>query len=356
LSQYRVEDLNPTNEGDWERFNDGWENGSFFHSLRWKGVVERSFGLRARYFLVFEGESPVALCPFFESPLKRWNALISLPVGDIRHLAIATPTEQEVARLVVSKAISIAKGSRLSSAVFVTSSVEARDSIANVCPLVNQNPLEYPVAKVPFLDLEKHSPTDIWENVFDSKKSQRKYIKRFENSGFVIGEGRSASDLDSFYKHYSENLEHIGAKPCGRSHLEILLGEYSEGELRMTLLQRDGEVAGGLIALFHPPQKTMYLRYLALNRGLPSTYHPPYPLFWDAVNYAYEHGFRWVCFGSSSADPDVRSHQIKMGFGCDYRAYYGQMIGMSVLLKVAYRSYMWSRGVRNRGPASRARM
>ncbi len=347
MTSFQVEDLSPDNEKDWESLVEGSTQGSFFHTLRWKRVVERSFGYRSRYFLVYEDENPVALCPLFESSIKRWGALVSLPVGDIEHLIMPTPLNQEVSRLILKKSIEVAKESRLSYVILYNRSKEARDSILATCPLVSKKAVEYPAPKVPILDLEEHSPQDIWDNVFNSKKSQRKYINRFEQAGFEIKETRSKEDLDTFYKYYLDNVNFIQGKPVDRSHIDNIFEEYSHDGVRLTLLQKDGEVAGGLFCFLYPPQKTMYLRHMALNRSLPSTYHPPYALFWEAVNYAYDHGYKRVCFGSTSADPDVRSHQIKMGFGCDYMESYGELIGMNPVAMTIYRAYMWSREARN---------
>ncbi len=94
----------------------------------------------------------------------------------------------------------------------------------------------------------------------------------------------------------------------------------------MTLLRHGEQVAGGLLTLFHEPTKTAHLRYLALNRDLPGTFHPPYPLFWEAVNHAYERGFRKVHFGPGSRDQQRRSVQIKRAFGCQFEDIYGGKI------------------------------
>ncbi|MDL5501748.1 MAG: hypothetical protein QSU88_00880, partial [Candidatus Methanoperedens sp.] len=72
-----------------------------------------------------------------------------------------------------------------------------------------------------------------------------KYIKRFDNDGFIIKEINSTEDMKKFYMYYKRNIEFKKANPYLFSHFEDLLNTYSSEEMKLTLLYKDEIVAGG---------------------------------------------------------------------------------------------------------------
>ena len=113
--------------------------------------------------------------------------------------------------------------------------------------------------------------------------------------------------------------------------------------MRTTLLHKNDKVFGGLLSFLWPQQKTIYLRYLALNRDISNRYSPSYYLYWDAIVRASQMGYTTVCFGSTPPDPDEVHYRLKKKFGCYYEENYSMIFPLSFTFKVAYNTYQFAR-------------
>ena len=343
MAAYCVEELGPRSNDDWNRLNLSSEGGSIYHTLEWREILERSFGIRSRYLLIYDDEEPIALCPWFEQSFMRLKGLVLLPESDLSNLINERPWDRDLIRLILTRSMSMAKENKL--AFLLTSHRDngAAKVLFDLSPINGRNIRPFPINGTMSLDLDRFPPDMIWTDLFNKREGQRKYVKRFEKAGFEIADKASRKERDSFYKYYSENLQSIGAEPYESQNFDILFERLPAEMIRMTLLQKEGEIAGGLISLLWPAKKTMYLRYLALNRGLANTYHPPIYLYWEAINHAYQQGYHKVCFGSSPPDPADKTHRIKAGFGCQYEKAVGGLIPLNRIYEALYCSYRASR-------------
>lgn len=343
MVSYRVEELNSENTTDWEILNQKSPYGSFFHTVRWKAILDQSIGAITKYFLVYEDGEAVALCPVCHGSLKGLNTIGPPPCSSEKHIIVSEPSNKAVLRLILKKGIQYAKESRSAFLLLVNTNQTARDSMNIICHDEQRKMTPFPLDGNLILDLNKHDPKEIWNDAFTSKGSQRKYIKRFERDGFYVRESRSDEDLTTFYRYYAENMRMKGVIPYRFLHFERIFDEYSIDEVRMTLLQRGETTAGAMISFLYPPRKSMYLHYMALNRDIPSTYHPPYALYWDAIKYAFKHDISRVSFGISTKDSSNRSYQIKADFGCQYYDVYPGLVPMNRIFDLTYRGYEYAK-------------
>ena len=116
-----------------------------------------------------------------------------------------------------------------------------------------------------------------------------------------------------------------------------LLETYSRDEMRVTLLSKGDIYAGGLLTFIHPASKTAYFEYLSLNRSLPNTYHPTYPLFWEGLNWAWNSGHQKISFGRQRMDPENARFRIKADFGAEYVPIHSSVILFSKTTSLLYR-------------------
>lgn len=57
MISYDIEDLTEDNKKEWDNFNEIIKDGSFYHTNRWKQILEKSFNLKPQSFIVrFKGE------------------------------------------------------------------------------------------------------------------------------------------------------------------------------------------------------------------------------------------------------------------------------------------------------------
>jgi hypothetical protein len=128
-----------------------------------------------------------------------------------------------------------------------------------------------------------------------------------------------------YYKYYSNNLNFINATPLDYRHFDLIFQKFDSRELSAWIFSDGNTVAGGLISFYYEPLRTMYGKYLALNRDVPRTYTPTYSLYWNAINQAHEMGCKAICLGSTSRDPHSGHYKLKERMGCVYegkRSYY----------------------------------
>jgi len=353
MASYHCEDLTDENKNDWDTFNNQCQRGSIYHTLSWKKVLELSFGYKSRYFLIYDGGKPVALCPCFEVPLRGLKSLIPPPESDLKHLVISESPDRSVVDLIINKLIEIAKNDKCSFILTTDSDVSIIDSIRDDCHKEHLKTYPFQTSGYFSLDLQKYDPKFIWNSLFTGKSRQRSYIKRFEQEGFTIRATREQRDIEKFYTYYAQNINLIGARPYEKSHFNILFNQYPENEMRMTLLEKDNFFAGGLLALLFPQKGTMYLRYLALNREMPWAYRPPLALDWEAVNYAYANNFKEVCFGTNTKNEEDRNYRIKKEFGCQYHDYYSELIPVSHFSRFVYYIYRQYNNIKDRRKKNR---
>jgi len=341
MSQYFVEELNPSTEIDWEKFNKKTDGGTFFHTLKWKNIIENSFNERLHYFLVYLENKVVAICPFCENIIRGFRGLAPIPNSDYRHLLIGKQNINHVIiKEILKKTKKILKNNKLSFILITTISKEIKNYFNKYTSYA------YPIFGINGqfkLNLNENNPEKIWHNIFSErgKGKPRQYIRKFEKEEIKIKEAKSISDLKVFYKFYKANLEFKNIKPYPFSYFKEVWNTYTSTDIRITLLHKYEQIFGGLMAFLYPPKKTMYLRHLAINRAIPGSYHPTYYLIWNAVKKASEMNYNNICFGETPYEPDKATFRIKMKFGCSYEPEYSSIFSLRPLFKTSYNIYKY---------------
>lgn len=349
MSSYVAKPLNEDTVPDWRALIQLTKEGSIYHDLPWMRLLERSFGLRPRCFLIYKDERPVALCPFFERKIRGISGLYSLPESDLSYILLQDPSDSDAIAAIVRETLSMVKENKLGYVRVATAQGELMPLLERQVSTSGHNMMPHPITGYMMLDLSATDPQTIWEKVFTQKDAQRKYIRRFEKEGYLIRETRAKEDVDRFYEYYSINLRSKDASPYERDHFDQLLATYPEGEMRLTLLEKGEEMAAGLITLHFPLKGIAYIRYSAPNKDMANNHlrRANLPLYWDAINHAYGLGYRTVCFGSTPEDRSNHSFQIKAGFGCVYHQAHAGMVPISLLFSTLYKTYRMVESVRD---------
>lgn len=334
MADYLIEDLSSDNAKEWDTFNESFNDGSFYHTIKWKNILEKSFGLKQRCFLIRYKEKVISICPFYEINSKGFKGLELLPESDYNYLLIDEKhLNDSIIKLILGKTQSIIKNNKLSFTIVHTNNKKC-DKFFN-----KYNNLSYPITGNMEVNIKENNPDKIWNDIFSRKDNQRKYINRFENDGFKLREINSKKDLEIFYNYYEENLKFIKVPFYSFSHFENLLNSYSSIDMRINLLYKDEIIAGGLLAFLFPAKKTMYLRYLSLNRSLPNKYHAPFYLYWDAIIKASKMGYEKLSFGGTPKDQEDYNYRLKKKFGCTYKDIYTFIIQYSTTFKLGSKMY-----------------
>ena len=335
MANYRIEELSHSNENEWEEFNKKTDGGSFFHTLKWKNVIENSFDYKLHYYLIYFDDRVIAICPFCENTIKGYRGLMPPPNSDYRHLLLSKQDYEHLEEI-LSKIIKISRSNKFSFILITTLSQVIKDY------LKKYNPLPYPIFGGSgnfVLNLQINNPEKIWHDIFRNKT--RNTIRKFEKDGFKIREATSIDDLKLFYKYYRMNLEYKKRKPYPFSHFERIWDTCASTDLRLTLLHRGENVHGGLLAFMYPPTKTMYLRYLAIDRDIRARYKVADYVHWECVQFASNQKFNSISFGETPWDPNDETFKFKKSFGCFFENMYSFILPFSFTFRLGYNVYKY---------------
>jgi hypothetical protein len=160
-------------------------------------------------------------------------------------------------------------------------------------------------------DLHATPPEQVWESGF--RKHDRQAVKYYEQQGAGFGLAARESDY----------IDYLGLLPrnyTGRLHSTEFFSRMRSNlgdKLKVAIVTVEGKVIAGTSMLCDPANSVIHLttiRYSAVrNMHSPVTY-----LNWKTINWAAEHGYRFVHFGDYSVaedtDPNHPFHRLKMRF------------------------------------------
>ncbi|WP_292365248.1 GNAT family N-acetyltransferase [Methanoculleus sp. UBA208] len=318
---YSIELLSGENAHQWKEFNDRSREGTPFHSLRWKSILEDALNLRLRYYLILKDQQVVGICPFVEQSAGFFHGLNSIPHSEFNNMILDDSFDinhlDEVLSLFAEEC---------SFLHFNTYSPDTMDETKH-----DNFIIEHTGNMI--LNLKQTSPEVIWSTF---SRNMRYNIQIFEKRGFTIREAHEPSEIKRFYRYYVENLTHINGDILPSSFFERLL-DFFPDDVRIAILANGDVFAGGWLTLASPDRATAYYQYLALNRNLPNRYTPTYPVYWDLVNWAWENGYEKLSFGRQRLEPDNPRFQGKAKFGAEYIPIHARLVLLSKTASLAYR-------------------
>lgn len=334
MGDYHLERLTDENADEWDRFNSGSPEGSLFHSLKWKRIMEKGSESRMQYYLLYRGEQAFGIFPLVEHKVRFFQGLSPADDPQRLHAILKDYSDPVAIQHVIGALQSIERDRKPLS--FIRLSVSHEETLDLIT--------RYTLLRLPdigdmVLDLSELPPEELW-NSFSAKKGQRKFIRRFDENGFSITEADSPEDLDLFYKYYEENIKHIGGKLQPYSRISALRDSMPD-DVRITLLSKGSIVAGGMLMIADRSRRILYTTYLSLNRNLPKTYHPSYYLWWDAINWAWDNRLERVSFGAQRLEEDNPRYRIKYDFGARFQPLHSGMIPLTKTFVMGLKWGQW---------------
>jgi len=306
VSQMYVEELR--NESEWEDFIETIPEATFYHTIEWKKIIEKSFGFVPAYLTIKDQGEIAGVCPGFVTTPLGFRIFTSLPNSDY-----GGP--------LFSKA-HLARGMTFLRNFLTGYCSENGISHSKLC-LLGDSPKQF--LEMPFthidrskgiveIDLKATPPEFIWSKLLSGEVRRR--IKRFENDGFRLEQIRSRSELEEFYCLYRSNMRYIHAPEYSYRFFENIWSKMSSGEFRVWLV--NGRLSLGGTACF-VYRKRLYLVYVGINRKLDlSRYNVTPYMCWSLTKWADEQGLRYVSMGSTPANPQDSHYRLKIRFGAKF--------------------------------------
>lgn len=302
-----VEELN--NQREWEASLCSSPEGTFYHSLKWKEVIEKSFSYSPLYLTIKDANGTVVgVCPGFILRSIRMKIFRSTPYSDYGGPVIQKHYIKRASHALQSFLQRFCANNSITYAKICLMNCELASPFESVSSYVDTSKGSMEI------NLEVTSSGFIWNKIFS--KNRRWKIRRLERDGFQAEEARTKSDLRDFYNLYFKNMKYIGASPYPYGFIENMWSILYPENLRIWLVGKSKRIGG--ILVFKHGLKT-YWAYAGIDRTENYKRYSVIPyLLWKEIERAEEEGCKYVSLGGTPSDPSHPYHLQKMSFGASF--------------------------------------
>ncbi len=263
-----------------------------YHLISWKDVIERSFGHKTYYLLAEDKDNEInGILPLIH--LKSFlfgNFMVSLPYFNYGGICA---DNEEIADQLLNVAIVLAKEKHVKH-------IELR----HMQPINKVLPLK--TAKVSMrLKLPQNSE-ELWKSFSSKLRSQ---IRRPEKEGMYSRLGKE-EELDSFYTIFSMNMRDLGTPVYSKEIFRNIFSEFPETTRICTIYSKWADpVASGFLVGF---KEILEIPWASSLRSY-NHYSPNMLLYWSALKFACENGYKVFDFGRST--PEEGTYRFKEQWG-----------------------------------------
>lgn len=285
----RVRQVDPTTDPRWAAFVASHPNGLAFHHPAWLATLADTFDF-APVHLACEDEHGAlhgVLPLFYRRGLLRGRQLWSLPY---------TPIAGPLAR------------SRAAVGALVRAAAELAGDTAGQRLQIHSELPDLAVNDVPFLRVDWY-PNYVIDlpdrsEALRFSKSRRRGIAKAVRAGVRVRDAERVTDVHAWYDLYVQTLRRLGHPPLPLSLFEAAWTHMrSQGLLRLLLAERSAggrtELLAGAVLLHG---STTVTDQFAADRVDARQYHPSDLILGQAINQAWEAGYRRYDLGSAAPD------------------------------------------------------
>ena len=286
-----------SSERAWDRFVDAAPDGTPFHRIAWKRVVEDVFGHTPYYLVAQSGGAIRGVLPLFDvRGLRSGHVVVSVPYGTYGGVC---GTDPEAVRLLLAEAHRL--GERL------------RARYVELRQLFHPSP-DLPTRRA-FSTFAKMLDPDPDTNFRAIPAKRRNMIRKGARHGLEVREGWES--LGEFYEVYAINRRCLGAPPFSYRLFEAIRDRLGSAAGLLTV--RHGErVVGGVLSLFHGDRvMPYYAASLPDARALAVSDF----MYWELMRAACRSGYRVFDFGESHEGSGGYDFKCLWGFEPEPIAY-----------------------------------
>lgn len=268
------------------------EEASCYHLMEWKDVIEKTFGHKTYYLFSEDYEGKInGILPIVNlKSLLFGNYGVSLPFFNYGGLCTDNDT---ISKELLAEAANIAQANRMKH-------LELRH-VQNY-----QNGLPVKTSKVSMKLALPDSSEKLW-NSFPSKL--RSQVKRPTKEGMYAILGRE-EELRSFYSVFSFNMRDLGTPVYSRAFFQNILHAFPDSVWISTVYTKDHiPVASGFLLGF---KNTLEIPWASSLRSC-NKYSPNNLLYWSALEFACNRGYKVFDFGRST--PGEGTYKFKEQWG-----------------------------------------
>jgi hypothetical protein len=311
-----VVQIDPLADSRWDEFVLAHPSSSVYHLGMWSRILRSSYGFKSVYLaLQADGRLEGVLPVMSTRGLFTGKRLRSLPaVGSVDPLAGSA--DGKAALLDAACSLTLEQGAR-------SWTLHARE------PGYERLAERLGVGRR-FTTFVAALPDDAEALRAGWKKTSNnlwRSLRRADQAGVSVREGRSEGDLKRFYAMYCETMRRHRSLPRSYRMLSMARRSLSDmGLYRLLLAEHDGEViAGGVFCAYRDTVDLVFNasseRHLRLS--------PNHAVYWSAISWAIERGYRYYNMGEAPVDGSLGRFKAQWGgepvarFRYDFKAQEG---------------------------------
>ncbi len=277
-------------EKKWDDYVDNNPNAGHCHLSAWREVIFETYGHRSYYLWSCTEDKVEGILPFIlMRDLRFRRTLVSMPFLDDGGICADNP---ETAQALVQAAQELAKK-------LGADDIDFRHRHESGLGLQGHGKKLTLV-----LNLNRDSE-QLWTG-FNAKV--RNQVRKAEKSGLSISWHR-AEGLRDFYNVFSINMHALGSPVHSFKLFEEILKRFDHNA-KLILVRQEGRIVGGALCLFF--KKTVLVPWASSLLAYRSLC-PNNLMYWEAIRWSCENGFRRFDFGRSS--PGSGTYRFKKQWG-----------------------------------------
>lgn len=283
----------PDNLIAWNNYVLRHERATIYHDIRWKKVIEDTFGHKPLFLYIKDGDHFKGILPLFL--MKSFifgNYLISLPFIDTGGVLA---DDAHSAHHLVDLAIAVAQKEKVDF-------LELRNTYA-----VEHSQLITKSQKVYCSLSLTPDPQVIWKNVIH--ENVRNKVRKALKNQLRVEMGNSEQFLSAFHHVFSLNMRYLGT-PCYPKKFFFNIAKEFPDEMKIFLIYYKDRVIGGKMVFFF--KDTVYFIYHSSSREY-AKLAPNNLLYWTAIEYACNNNYKICNMGRSNINSGPFDFKKKWG-------------------------------------------
>jgi len=285
-----VENLPSDKAQEWDAYVKKHAEGTFFHLSGWRQVLEHGLGHKTHFLYAQVDNKTVGVLPL--GHVKSFlfgNTLCSIPFGVYGGVLADS---EVIASTLIEKAIEIATSLNVDV-------LEFRNQGAK------QTGWE---SKELYVTFRKAISENDEENMLAIPRRQRAMVRKGIKAGL-----RSVvdSDLDVFYKAYSESVRNLGTPVFPKKYFQALLDVFHKDLDILTVYSEDNELVASVLSFYY---KDEVLPYYAGGSVLARNLKGNDFMYWSLMCHAVTKGVRVFDYGRSKIGTGSYSFKKNWGF------------------------------------------
>lgn len=285
-----IRQFTPKHASAWDNFVTAAPNGTFFHRIGWRHVIEAAFRHHPHYVLAEQDGAVTGILPLVHVKSALFgNRLLSLPFC-VYGGPLATEAESTTA--LVDHSIDLAK--RLSARVI---EFRAREPIVD----------GWTTRSDLYATFRKSISSDPEENLKAILRKQRAVVRKSLDSKLDVS---FDTDVERFHRIYAESVRNLGTPVFSRKYIRLLMDSFRDCAEITTISDSNAPIASVLSFYFRDEVLPYY------GGGRPQARRrAAYDLmYWEVMKRASERGARIFDFGRSKFGTGSFAFKKNWGF------------------------------------------